>query len=139
MTVKKTLVLSSVLVVLIAIAGGIYYGFRPSPDSVKRLKPDFIISAEDLVNAFEEDEAAANNLYLDKTMQVKGVVAEIEPGQEGKVIIYLEGNMMGSISCLFSEELINEENVSPGEEIELKGKCSGYILDVVLTKCSVVK
>lgn len=136
---KKSIIITLTIIVLIAIAGTVFYTFRKSPDSVKNQKPDYILEAGDLVDAFFNDEDAANQKFLNKTLQVSSTVIEIEQGSENNTIVYLMGNDMGNISCQFSSKEISKAGIETGKQITVKGKCSGYILDVVLNKCAIVK
>lgn len=128
-----------ILIAFLLITGGVlYYAFRPSPDSVKRIRTDLTLSAEELISDFENDEASANKLYLDKIIVFKGKIVEISIRPEEKTIIYLEGSPIGSISCLFAEGSIIKEDLSMGQIVQIKGKCAGYIQDVIFIKCSIV-
>lgn len=135
MNLKKKLVLYSGLIALAIISGVLYYTFRASPDSVEKMKADYILAGEEIVSDFEEDETAANNLYLDKTLQISGPITDISSEQEGITIVYIEGSFSGNVSCLFTNEALKDRKIELGEEVVIKGKCTGYILDVVLTKC----
>ena len=114
------------------------YTFRSNPDSVSKIKPDFILNAAELVDAFEADESAANSKYLDKIIQLSGTVTEISDDQEEITIVYIKGNLMGNVSCQFSDEVLADQELQVGDQLTVKGKCTGYILDVVLTKCALV-
>ena len=130
-----TIALLGMVVALIG-TGALYYTFRSSPDSVEKMNPDYTVSAEELVNACELDEASANEKYLDKIVLVEGKVVDITDQQQEKITIYLEGSFTGNVSCSFAQESIDKTAVSEGSEMHVKGKCTGYIMDVVLTKCS---
>lgn len=135
---KKNLKIITVLVVLAIISGVAYYTFRKSPTAVSDYKPDYIIEPATIVDEFSEDENEANQKYLDKIIQLEGTVVEIEKGEEDKTTVYLEGSLMGNVSCLFSNSELKDE-IKVGDKAIVKGKCSGFILDVVLTKCALVK
>ncbi|MBN1117205.1 MAG: hypothetical protein JXA77_08375 [Bacteroidales bacterium] len=136
---KYRLILAASLLIII-IAGVLYYTFRKSPESVENIKPDYIVEATALVDEFSENESEANTKYLNKTIQaiqVSGVVLEVNETAEERITIYLEGNLMGNVSCAFSnKEIKNIPDI--GEKITVKGKCTGYILDVKLIKCALV-
>jgi len=136
---KKSLKIISAIAVLAIIAGIAYYTFRQSPDSVKNVKPDFLVESSVLVDEFFEDENLANQKYLDKIIQLEGVILNIEQNTENKTTIYIEGNPMGNISCLFDNEELKKAKIEVGQTKTVKGKCTGFILDVVLTKCALVE
>lgn len=135
---KKTILILAAVVLIIGI-GALAYTFRKSPDSVSKIKPDFIVEASSFVSEFMEDETNANNKYLDKTIQVGSKLIEIQKNDDDKTTLFLEGNDMGNISCLFNNNELKNTPLEIGNNYIVKGKCAGYILDVVLNKCALVK
>jgi hypothetical protein len=135
---KKTIKIVLVILLIGSISGVAFYTFRKSPDSVKNIKPDFIVDAILLADEFSENENEANSKYLNKIVQVTGPIADIVATEDQKTIIYLEGNIMGNVSCLFSNSGLKNKDLTNGATITVKGKCAGYIMDVVLNKCAVV-
>jgi hypothetical protein len=136
---KKQLILILMIAILAVVTVTVFYTFRKNPDSVSRSKPEFIISASELVDEFMEDEDAANQKYLDKIIQIGGEISGVEELQGGKTVIYLKGNSLGSVSCLFSGSELGTEIPEVGKPVTIKGKCTGFVLDVVLTMCTLVE
>ena len=134
---KKTILILAVSVLIIG-AGVLAYTFRKSPNSVSKIKPDFIVEPTMFVGDFLTDEINANKKYLDKTVQFTSKLVEIQPNDDNKTTLSFEGNDMGNISCLFDNAELKKTSVEIGKMYIVKGKCSGYILDVVLTKCALV-
>ena len=128
-----------VLLVLVAVAAGGYYAyseFNRTTEVISDVKPDMSISASDLIAAFDADETAANATYLDKTVEVTGTVVSIENVADTAVTVYLEGTMLNSVACDMDTRTW-ESRWAPieGEEITIKGICTGYLTDVVLVRC----
>lgn len=94
------------------------------------------ISADDLFAAFDSDEAAANASFLDQVIEVSGTVDEITEDAAGNtvVIIAAESAMMGGVSATIDSS-VSEFSASPGGTLKLKGRCTGMLMDVVLTNC----
>jgi hypothetical protein len=136
---KRWLVFAIVMAFVIIVTGVVLYVFRSNPDSVKKFKPDFTLTAREITSAFEEDENNANKLYLVKVILVKGIVKEVTTSDGENIIIYLDGTLTGGVSCLFKLDEISGMEIKPGDTLSIKGKCTGFILDVVLTKCCLVK
>ncbi len=131
---KKYLLLIIVLVVVIGGATA-YYMYNKKSASIEDLKTDLSVDASALVSAFEEDENAANADYLEKVIEVSGTVDKSETA-DGIQSIYLQTvGGMGMVLCQMEEEIIPPAN---GEKIQIKGICTGYLMDVVLVKCKVV-
>lgn len=120
------------LAVIGAIGGSIgFYMFNKPLESTMSMKADYSIEPGVLLAAFEEDEAAANTKYLDKVIEVKGQVQKVEKADD-KIAVYLEtDNLMSSIIFQMEEAGVQFEK---GEEVTLKGICTGYLMDVVLVR-----
>jgi hypothetical protein len=117
---------------------GVYAAYRyynkPHAD-VEKLKSDFSLSAQELWQQFDQDEKAASEKYVGKILSVSGKVQEIKTDQEGLAIL-LEASQMGSINCNMLSAAAQPEI---GESISIKGICSGYLLDVVMSRCVIEK
>ncbi len=134
---KKALlyILAAGMVIILSL---VMYTFRSSPDSVENLRAEVETTAYDIASEYEMDENVANSSYLDKIVQVEGTLMEIDQ-KDDKVYLYLEGGLTANVSCMFSTGSITTEALEPGQNLVVKGKCTGYILDVVLTKCSLIE
>jgi len=123
----------------LALVGGIYgyLQFSKTADSTDDLKTEITMSAASLFEAFENDEQTANKKYLDKIVEVTGKVLSTKTQNE-KTTISLETNdMLGTIFC----EMESEPTATPknGEEVKIKGICTGYLTDVVLVRSVLIK
>lgn len=74
--------------------------------------------------------------YLNKAIEITGIVDTVAlKGQE--VSIYLkENNATSGVLCSFDKGSFNADFMKRGDKITLKGLCSGYLMDVVMNKCS---
>lgn len=102
---------------------------------------DLQASASALLTAFEMDEASANTQYLDKVVQVSGVVRSSSRDDAGNVSVVLQtDNEMSGIICQLDELTEHARtDFKPGEQVVFKGKCTGFLMDVVLVRCVEVK
>ena len=131
---KKAL-LAVLILGLIGLVVGFYLWNKPHED-IAAAKPDLSIAATELFSAFETDEAAANAKYLDKLVEVVGTVAESTTGEDGSARVVLETGGMFGVACSLDPLAKHPRTVFPvGEKIRLKGRCSGYNLDVQLDRC----
>jgi hypothetical protein len=90
------------------------------------------ITAVSLFNAFETNEENANKIYLDKVIEVSGVVSEIITNQSGKPVIILStDNPVFGINCTMESSI---EPIQIGSTISITGICTGYLSDVILTR-----
>ncbi len=133
------------IVLLIGLAGlviggaVIYYMWNKPHRNIAAAEADFVISAADLLHEFERDETTANQKYLDKVIAVRGDVTGIETTPDGTINITLHtGNEMSAVICgMLPDEKEKAAKLQEGDNITVKGLCTGYLSDVVLTKCSI--
>ena len=83
----------------------------------------------------------ANHQYLGKTIQVQGTIAEIVKQQDtlANVMIGDEASMH-KVSCLLDKQhigLINQYKA--GQQITIKGICTGFLMDIELNRCVIVE
>jgi hypothetical protein len=133
--IKK--ILGGILVVLILGIGAVYFVFNKPHQSVDR--PDFLVSANELITAFEVDESAANDKYLGKVIEVNGTVTEVIEKQNSFVILLGDTTNVSRVSCtLEGEQNGLAYGLRVGDALTLRGICSGRLLDVVLVDCRIV-
>jgi hypothetical protein len=134
--------MKKILLVLVSfgiIGAGIgYYLYNKPVASLENKKPAVEVLAHKLLMDYEADEKAANDIYLGKVIQVSGNVTAVVD-EAGKKKIQLDaGSPMSAIIC----EIENGKdigNVKAGDDIKIKGLCSGYLSDVIIVQANVVK
>jgi hypothetical protein len=124
-------------IAIAAILAALYYYNLKSTDMAKA-RPDFIVTASALQKAFEDDETKASLTYINKIVEVTGNVLSVKPGEKGVVNITLAtGSDLSSVIC--TSPAISDPSVfKTGDEITLRGECSGFLMDVLLNNCAVV-
>lgn len=136
---KRTVTTLVALIVLSAAYG--FYLYHKKPADVRTLDAQVNVSATLLVEAFSKDETAANKLYLDKIIAVKGIITDIKSDSVTKQsTVFLDsGDPMAAVNCSFYEEETDAvKALHKGQQVTIKGQCTGKLLDVVLNKCSIV-
>ena len=136
---KKVLI---IVVILAALGGGYaFYLYNKPVADTTNIDAAFSISADDLFSQFEEDESTANSKYLGKIIEVNGKVREFSIGDSGDLNLVLASNSdMFGINCGLSKGQEGQyKNYKEGDSIKIKGECSGISMDVVLTRCVIVK
>ena len=112
------------------------YAFRESGMNVSSEKPDYAVTATGLLQTFETDENAANALYLDKILLVSGTVESVSSDSLGISVYLKEGDAVAGVICSFEKESIDTALIRKGIQVNVKGICTGYLMDVVLNRCS---
>ena len=131
---KLFLLCAFVFAVIISIYAYIEYN-RVVPNTYS-LKSDFRLDASELIKDFDENEQTANAKYSDKTISVRGVVSMIQ-STDSSATVFLKGeSAVASVICQFQKaDKEKLANLKKGEEVVIKGVCSGYLMDVILVRC----
>ncbi len=124
-----------ILIIIVSLGVVGYNMYNKDHKETKDATSDVVISPKELLAIYERDEVAANAKYLDKIIEVKGIVKEIHNISNGGSISLDTGNEMASIICEF-ESAAAYANVKVGDEVNVKGFCTGKLMDIVLTRCS---
>ncbi len=132
---SKSKILALVIALLVAV--GVFLAIKmynkPHRDIAKE-KAAFSLSADALYSAYEADETAADAKYLDKVIEVSGVISDWTVNQDGLPTGILEAQsaMIGGVSVTMKENV----SLKNGESVVLKCRCTGMLMDVVLVDCS---
>lgn len=135
MNLRNTLL---ALLLAAALGGAYFYKQLNKPHlDVTQAATDVKLTATELYNQFSTDETAANTKYLEKVVLVCGKVTNTSTTDAGAISIQLDaGSEMGGVVCELDPLTKHPKTTfTPGEEICLKGLCSGYLSDVVINRC----
>jgi hypothetical protein len=135
---KKRLLLIVALLVLAALGYGIYLFTLKAP-VVAQGETDFRMSTDQLVALYEQNEDSANRKLLNQIIEVRGAVTTVAQDSTGTSIALSSSNPMSVVNCRFDAS-INEKlrRVKTGDTISVKGKCTGFLMDVNLTNCDIL-
>jgi hypothetical protein len=136
----KSIIWFLVGIVIIGFSIGIYMYNKPVAD-IDEVSHDIEISATALFEAFETDEAAANQMYLDKVILVSGSVVSITDNGRDEASVTLEtGSPLFGVSCSIDSGNVSAiKSLKIGDQVKIKGWCTGMLMDVVLNRCTVVE
>ena len=101
--------------------------FPPGPPDLP-----MTVEAPRLLNFYDLHHAAADDLFFDKDMEVRGTVVAVT---NGTVLTLATGNPASSIQCTLEGAF--KDVPAPGSYVAVKGRCLGYDRDVVLVHCLV--
>lgn len=132
---KKLLLAGLVL----AIAGGgiAYYMWNKPHQNIAKTKPAHTLAAASLVEAYQADEAAANDRFLGQVIEVSGEITKVSVNADGSSQIMLKSNdLIASVTGNLQEsETAQVEKLKAGDQVTIKGECTGMLMDVVLERC----
>ena len=121
------------IVVTILISGIVYgyYRYNKPRDTAASGKTDLSVEAGTILHDFETDESAATKKYLGKIIEVKGRVQQIDT-VSGNFSVLLATGSAAFINCAMTGPV---PAVQLKEEIGIKGRCAGFMIDVMLVDC----
>jgi hypothetical protein len=130
-------------VIIIGIVCGLImlkYVYKKADVSVGSKKADIRLEASALLKIFQANEDSANILYLNKIVLVKGLVDNVSGNEQGYTVYLKNKEDAAGIVCGFDKSAFDPGNIKNGEQISVKGICTGLLIDdVVLSKCSTEK
>jgi DNA/RNA endonuclease YhcR with UshA esterase domain len=122
------------LLLLVAAAWGYYLYVEPHRSAADKTV-DFVISADSLYQQYQANEHSADQKYLGKIIEVSGKLAEIQHSGNSEIWILSPQAGGGGINCqLFGGTKIDPEPKS-GDVVTVKGRCTGFLMDVNLADC----
>lgn len=132
---KKTLLFVALIVVL-AVAGFAYLQYNKPHRDTAAETPAYTLTAAALFAEYSTDEAAANAKYVDKLLLVRGTITGISVAEDSTVSIMLQtaDPVFGVGFRLLPAEAAKIQGLQVGDKVQLKGICTGKLMDVVLVR-----
>ncbi len=137
---KKNIAITAGLIVII-MTGYLYKEYHRQLADITSVQPVAKINVAAIVNLYQNDETKANQQYLNKTIQVKGAITEIINQQDTLINVFIgDTNSVHNVSCLLDKRHFNTiKKYTTGQQITIKGICTGFLLDVELNRCVIVQ
>lgn len=133
---KKWIFLAGLLVCLLA-GGWAYYNYNKPRAGVTSVAAAHTLGAEQLYDEFATNEATATEKYVGKAIAVTGVVSSVQQSADGATTVLLKaGDAMGGISCSMAAK---ENRPAEGSTVTIKGRCTGFLMDVNLVDAIIIK
>lgn len=108
----------------------------PTPEIIR-------VTAQELYSAYEANEVAADAKYKGKVIEVSGVVDTIGKDFLGTPYVTLTSGgryEVWGVQCMFSNKDEPQlAQLSKGETVAVRGKCDGYLVNVLIKKCILVR
>jgi hypothetical protein len=121
------------------LGGYLYVKYMPET-SMSKQTPDFIMPATKLAEEFETDPSASNSKFIDRVIEVTGVISDISTDQNNSIVFILRDNeTLKGVLCTVSEKSTKKaEHYKVGDTVAIKGTCTGMLFEVVLNKCIIM-
>lgn len=120
---------------------------KPHRD-IEKADPDFVMSAEEVIGLFEENDSSAHKKFLDKVVQFSGNVSSKESADTTVTLVFDLGGSYVITAQLLPKYKGDAENVTLGSRVQMKGLYNGVIpgdadfglpAAIVFNKCSFKK
>jgi RecJ-like exonuclease len=132
---KRTILWVGMLLAATDRCGWAYHLYVKPHQSAAGETVDFTISADSLYHQYQTNEHSADQKYLGKVIEVSGKLAEIQHSGNSEIWIMSPQPGGGGINCqLFAGTKIDPEPKS-GDAVTVKGRCTGFLMDVNLADC----
>ncbi|MEX2350583.1 MAG: hypothetical protein WD554_06860 [Flavobacteriaceae bacterium] len=138
---KKVIYTSGIIIligVLTVIIVSVKLYNKPHTD-VLASKPDYEVSAKEIINDFSQNEAEANKKYLDQIVQIEGQIKDINTTDGNTVITLSSESSTKNIICTMEpSENKKTFGLATGQKITIKGICTGFLFDVIIVRAVIV-
>lgn len=137
----KSSVKIALFVVFFVALGGILialYMYNMQHKDLQKIKPDFVITAADLQKAFEDNDTLATSKYVNKIMEITGIIESVNIGKDNILSVIIKtGSDFSSVICTFPLTADTTKFIV-GDQVTIKGECSGFLMDVLLNNCVLI-
>lgn len=113
----------------------IYFNKSSSTDTANE-QTEMRTTSENLIASFIKNEHAANNKFVERILEVDGVIKDItfENGCYS-IILQVQDNTTYIICEMKTDQNKKIESLKKNNEITIKGICKGFLMDVILLDC----
>lgn len=133
---KRTILWLSLLLLVLAGIGWGWHLYDKPHRSAAGISPDLTITADSLYHRYQSDERSADQHFMGKVLRVSGHLAEIQHSGKAEIwILAAEAGAPGGINCQLFAGTTVEHEPKPGDAVTIKGRCTGFLMDVNLTDC----
>jgi hypothetical protein len=126
-------------ILLICLAGWGLYTLEKPHSNVEGEDALATLTATALYNEFAKNETEANQKWTGKVLEVKGIITSVtESGNY--VSLNLAAAADGGVNCsVLKKDLPADNKFNKGDSISIKGKCTGFLMDVNMVDCVLKK
>jgi len=135
---KKIFFLALVLVAA-AIGYGFYLFYKKPPD-IRQESASYTFTADSIAAVYNQNENEANKKFLNQVLAIKGIISKIiiDSSKSQATIILSTNDPLTGITCSFYDsEAGSLKHLKQGDEVVVKGVCTGKLMDIVLNRCSI--
>lgn len=134
---KKKILISALVLAIVGFIYALSMYYKPHED-LNKSKPDYTLTYAELISQYDKNEDRADSLYLGKTVEISGKVNNIEKSEsDATIAMNQEGTMTGILFEFEDEGQL--DNIQEGQEVIIRGKCSGKLIDIVINRSILIQ
>lgn len=126
---KKSIYLFLALIVII-VSIVAYFQLNKSPETAEEKKSDYKVSVIDFEKEFIQDVVAGNTKYLNKTVEITGIVSEININGENTDVVLQCEDPLSTINVQLAPLSNADLSLTVGKEATLKALYVGVLSDL---------
>jgi len=136
----KVLLITVTVIAVLVLGSYLYLRFMPEK-SVSKQETDFRVMATILADEYNLNPEASDRKYIDRVVEVTGILAEITTDQNNSTVFILRENSTttGVLCTLDNSATKKARKYKIGSKVTLKGTCTGMLFEVILNKCVIIK
>ncbi len=122
------------LLLLFAFAWAYHLYVKPHQSAAGE-SADFTIEADSLYQQYQTNEHLSDQKYLGKVIEVSGKLSEIQHSGNNEIWILSPQQGGGGINCQLFAGTKPDPEPKSGDLVTVKGRCTGFLMDVNLADC----
>lgn len=135
---KQSIVIVFLVLLLGLTAYLVYRHVFREHDDMSTIKAEVVISANELIQLYNEDETKADQRFLGKVIEVSGQVSSIEITKSEATITSEIDDYIGGIIFEFSK-FDGLDTIEVGNQYTIRGTCSGKLIDIVINRSVIIQ
>jgi polyisoprenoid-binding protein YceI len=132
---KKKLIIIGILLLIVAMVGFLVVKmmYKKAERNLEN-ENAIVVNNIELVKAYQANEANANTLYLNKTIEVSGIVSIVEKTENQTSVTLSTADSLPKVIAIFS----SSQNILVNDSVVLKGICTGFLSNVLINNAILV-
>ena len=132
---KRTILWIGIPLLLLIAAAWAWHLYVKPHQSAAGETADFTVDGDSLYSQYQANEHTADAKFLGKVIEVRGKLSDIQHNGNAEVWILSQQGGGGGINCQLFAGVKPDSEPKTGDIVTLKGRCTGYLMDVNLVDC----
>lgn len=133
---KRTILWVGILLLILVAAAYGWHLYQKPHESAAGETAAVTINADSLYQQYQRDEHGADQKYMGKVIEVSGKLSEIQHSGNAEIWILSTQPGGGGINCqLFPGAVTSGDEPKVGDAVSVKGRCTGFLMDVNMADC----